>query len=167
RHVVERRRVVHFSVGNMHETRNAATQIEQRVQLHRALSATKRCPGEQAQTQVDRGRVESVNRLFQFHGQRLLSVQLPGSLNQRLREVGIDPPVVSTTGVGQRAPRDASTKPRVIQLGFQRAETGFDVAQAFAKGQLSERETEKLIATGETARTTVASVSSHAGIELV
>src|SRR5262249_28599849 len=44
---------------------------------------------------------------------------------------------------------------------------GLDVAQALPEGQLSERQTEKLIATREATRPAMATIASHTGVELV
>jgi len=53
----------------------------------------------------------------------------------------------------------------MIQLGFDGSQTRLDVANAFANGQLSEREAEELIPKGEIARTTIASMQPHARVE--
>jgi hypothetical protein len=46
-------------------------------------------------------------------------------------------------------------------------QTGFDIAQALAKRELPKRQTQELIATRKTTLSPVASVSSHASVELV
>ena len=50
------------------------------------------------------------------------------------REVGVDAPVVRLVGVSQGGTRDFAAKPDVVELGLDRAQTDFDVAQAFAIG---------------------------------
>src|SRR5690625_45375 len=50
---VEHVDVVELSVGNVYKARDGATQVEQRVQLHRRLRASKWRPGEHRQTQTD------------------------------------------------------------------------------------------------------------------
>jgi hypothetical protein len=150
----------------MHKTRNAATQIDQCVQLYRSLASTKSRPGKQAQAKVDGRRVQRINGLLEFHAQGFGSVQLSRFANQNLREVGIDPPVVRAVRVGQGAARNLPPKACVIQLRLQRAQAGFDVPQAFAIGQLGEGQTQKLIATRESARPPLTAVLVDARIEL-
>jgi len=55
----------------------------------------------------------------------------------------------------------------VVELWPNRLKAGLDIAQAFAKRQLSERQAKKLIATRKPARPSVASVPSDASVELV
>jgi hypothetical protein len=167
RQQVENRHVVHFSVGNMHETRNAAAQIEQRVQLDGSLLAAKLGPREQAQAEVDGRRVEGIDSLIQVHGERLANVQLAGSANQHLRKIGIDSPIVNAVGIGQRAPRNLAAKAGVVQFRSQGVETRLDVPQAFAKRKLRESQAQKLIATRETALTTMAVIPPDTGVEFV
>src|SRR5262249_54063927 len=78
-----------------------------------------------------------------------------------------DAPIVGAVGIGQGAPRDLSPEPGMIELGLEGAQTRLDVAQAFAKGQLRECQTEKLIPTREAAWPAMATVSAHARVELV
>jgi hypothetical protein len=87
--------------------------------------------------------------------------------DQHLSEIGEDVPVVSAVGIGQRAPRDLATEARVVELGLECPQARLDVAQAFAKGELRERQAEKLVPTREAARTTVSAVSPHARVEIV
>ena len=73
-------------------------------------------------------------------------------------EVGKDPPVVNTIGVGQSAAGDGTSEAGVIELGRDGAEARFDVAEAFAEGELGEGEAEKLIAARESPQLVVAVV---------
>jgi hypothetical protein len=61
--------------------------------------------------------------------------------------------------------RNTSAKPQMIQLGLLRAQTGFDVAQTFAPGELRQGQTEKLIPAGEALRFVIAAVTFHAATE--
>ncbi len=108
--MIEHRNVVRLSVSNPHKTGEIAPQVQQRVQLHGSLATTEPRPRKQTQAQIDGGRVQSVNRLLQRHGQRVVSVQLASACDQHLGEVGIDLPVVFAVGIGQSAPRNATAK---------------------------------------------------------
>jgi len=55
----------------------------------------------------------------------------------------------------------------MIQFGREGPETRLDVAQTFAIGQLRECQAEKLIPTREAARTAIATLSPHTGVEVV
>ena len=167
RQVVEHRHIVRFSVGNPHKTGDIATQVQQRVQLHGPLAATKSRPRKQAQTQVDRGRVQGVGGILQLHRQRIVTVQLSRASDQNVREVGEDAPVVSPIGIGQRAPRDTPAKSRVIQLGLECPQARLDVAKALAIGQLRKGQTQPLIATREPALPPISPLLRDAPIELV
>ncbi len=153
-------------VGNVNEAGNAAPQVDQRVQLHGALAATRLRPRKQTQTQIDGRRIEGVDRLLEIDCQRFRGVQPPGSTNQGLRKIGVDSPIVSPIGVGQRAARNVSAKARVMQLGLEGAEAGFDVSQAPSKRELRKTQTQELVATREASRWMVAAVLADARIEL-
>ena len=53
--------VSHLAVADVNEAGNAATQIQQRVQLDGRLGGTKRRPIEQAQAQVDGARIQGID----------------------------------------------------------------------------------------------------------
>jgi hypothetical protein len=84
-----------------------------------------------------------------------------------LSKVGEDSPVVNAVGIGHRTAGDGSSEASVIELGLDCAEAGLDVAEALAEGELGESETKKLIATGESARPGIATVTVDAGVEIV
>ena len=67
-----------------------------------------------------------------------------------LREVGINPPIASGVGMGQGvASNTRGTEAQVIKLGALYLQACFDIAQALAPRELSERQTAKLIMAGE------------------
>ncbi len=70
RQVIEHRDVVRFPVSDPYKTGDIASQVQQCVQLHRSFATTEPCPRKQTQAQIDRGRVQSINRLLQRYGQR-------------------------------------------------------------------------------------------------
>ena len=165
--LIEHVHIVHFSRGNVDETGNVAAEVEKRVQLHSALATTKLGPRKQTQAQVDGRGIERVNRLFEFHIEWIVDIQLASAANQHLREVGEDSPIVNLIGVGQSAARNLAANARVIQLRTHRSQTGFDVAKTFAKRQLRESQTQKLIATRKLALTFVAGITTNTLVEFV
>src|SRR5215471_9357923 len=79
-----------------------------------------------------------------------------------LCEVGIDPPIAHRVGIGQGVASDGAAETQMIELGRLRAQTSFDVAQAFAPGQLRERQTQILIKAGEPLDLVLATIARDA-----
>lgn len=51
-----------------------------------------------------------------------------------MSEVGINPLVALSIGIGKRIASDEAAKPGMIQFRLQSSQTGFDVAETFATG---------------------------------
>ena len=144
---------------------DVAPQVQQRVHLHGGLVPAELGPGEQRKAQVDGGRVQSVETLIEIHADRIAGVQRPRDANQDLGEIGIDPPVARLVGVGQCGARHLGAESHVVELGAERTQARFDVAQAFAVGQLGERHAEELIPAGEAAPSAIPVVAAYAAAE--
>lgn len=54
----------------------------------------------------------------------------------------------------------------MIELGLEGPQAGFDIAQTFAVGELSESEAKKLVQAGKADHFIIAAISSHALAEL-
>jgi hypothetical protein len=91
----------------------------------------------------------------------LVGVELPGFVDEHLREIGIDAPVPPLVGHGERVAAHAAADTHVVELFGQGTQTGFAVAQALAKGELCEGHAEELVPAGEGARPVVAAVPLH------
>src|SRR2546429_58275 len=159
--------VVNLASGHINIGRNAAPQIQQRVQFHRALVAAEFSPGEKRQAQIDGRGVQGIHRLGQLHSERLVAVEVASGGNQNLSEIGVDPPVAVLVGVGQRVARNLSPETHMIELGLLSAKTSFDIAEAFAIGELSKSQTEELIPAGEIFDVAIALVALDANLKLV
>src|SRR4051794_3347575 len=96
-----------------------------------------------------------------------MSIERLGGANQTLCEVAIDTPVARLVGIGQSGPFDWSPEAGVIELVTLRAETDFDVAQAFAISKLRESHSQELVPTRERTNTLVAVVTGYAAIEFL
>ena len=147
--LVENVHIVQFAVADVDEAGNVATQVEQRMQLDRCFGRTKRRPWKHRQAQIDRGRIQCVDRLGEIDAKRFVHVKRSGNPDQTLCEVGIDAPVANRIRIGQRVARHRTSKAHVVELGGLAAQTGFDVAQTLAIGQLGERHAQKLVETSE------------------
>ena len=130
--------VVHFAVGNADKRGDVASQVQQRVHLHGSLALAELGPREQREAQVDGGRVQSVETLIEIHADRIAGVQGPHDANQDLGEIGMDPPVARLVSVGQCGARHLGAESHVVELGAERTQARFDIAEAFAVAQLGE-----------------------------
>src|SRR6202008_227043 len=102
----------------------------------------------------------------QLHSEAFAGVQLPRRAHQNLRKVGIVAPVARLVGIGQRAAGDITSNAQVIAPRSQGTQTGLDVAQTFAIGELSKGHAKKLIPT-KTADLVVALIPVYATTKLV
>ena len=158
--------LVRLAVGDVNETWDIASQIQQCVQLDGGLGRSKRSPGKHRQTQVDGAGVEGVDRRVEFQTERLLGVQGSRQANQMLGEVGIDLPRASGVRVGQRVARNRlAAKPHVVQPTRLSAKIDFDVAQGLAVGQLRKGHGEKLVQAREVLDLVLSPVLGHTASE--
>jgi hypothetical protein len=153
---------VQFAIADVEEGRDVATQVQKRVQLDRCFGRAKWSPRKYRQAQVDRAGVQRIDGFFQIDSKRFVRIQTPRYANQRLRQVGIDPPIARLVGIGKRAARHAALNAHVIQLAFLRSQARLDVAQTFAIGQLSKRHAQILIQAGKALDLALPAVSGHA-----
>lgn len=160
--VVEDIDLVHFAVADMNKRRDIAPQIEQCVQLDRGFGFPKRSPREYRQTQVYRGRVESIYRVFQIDAERLVGIKISSHTNQALGKVGVNSPVARCVGVRKRIARHIGSNSEVIQPVALHAKTGFDVSKALPISQLRKGHAKKLIQTGERFDFVLSVVPGHA-----
>jgi hypothetical protein len=132
--LVEQIDFVVLAVADMDKRRDIASQIQKRVQLDSSFGGTERCPRKHRQAQIDGSGIESVNGVFQVDSKRLLGIEPSRHCDQTLCEIAVDSPVARCVGIGQSVARYRAAKPQVIELGGLRVQTGFDIAQALAKG---------------------------------
>src|SRR5438309_5901307 len=102
------------------------------MQLDGGFAPPELRPRKQGQTQVDRRRVQSIGRLFEFGPEGLVGVELGRLLDQNVSKIRADSPIPLFVGVGQRAASSGLANAAVIELGSQGPEAGLDVAQALA-----------------------------------
>ena len=147
---VEDVHVVPYAFGDLDERGDVPPQIQECVEFDGRLPLPESRPRKEGEAQVDCCGVESIHRLFQFHSEGIVGIQIPGDPDQDLGEVGVDSPVAVLVGMGQRVPGDPSPDAPVIQLGANGPQARLDVAQTLPKGQLREGHAEKLVEAGET-----------------
>ena len=103
------------------------------MQLDGSLVGPKASPREHRQAEVDGSGVQGIHGVVEVQAERLVGVDRPRDVDEYLREVGEDAPVVCLVGVGQRGARDLAAKAQVIELAWNRTQTGFDVAETLRK----------------------------------
>src|SRR6266851_6378125 len=91
----------------------------------------------------------------------------PRDADQHLGEIGIDAPIVTLVGVGERGARYLPAESNVIQLTAHRAEACLDVAQAFAVSQLREGHRQILVPARETSPVRVTAITGDTLLKLV
>ncbi len=96
-----------------------------------------------------------------------MGVKGGGLPDEDVREIGEKTPVAFFVGVGQRAARRGLADARVIKFRAEGSQTGFDVAETFAPGQLGEGQNEKLLISGKFADAEVATVTGDTLVEFV
>jgi hypothetical protein len=128
------------------------------MQLDRSLGLAKRGPGKQRQAKIDGGGVQRIHGVGQIHRQRFVGIELAGDDYQSLSKFVVDAPVACLVGIGQCAATDVATYAKMIKLRGLRPQTGLNVAQALAVGQLCKGHAQKLVQTTEAAHVEVAPV---------
>ena len=157
---------MHFAVGDADKRGNVAVQVQQRVQFHRPLVPAKLRPGKQRETEVDGGGIEGIQTVVQIHAHPILRIQRSGSVNQLVREIGEDAPVVSLIGVCQCRARDPASEPHAVEFAAHRSQAGFDVTETFAVSELSEGHREILIPARQLSMMAIAIIAGDALLEL-
>ena len=159
--------VVHFSIGNVDEGWNGTLQVEQCMEFDRSFGSAKPCPWEQFEAQVDCGCVQRIDRRIQIQSQVGIGVERACDGDQALSEIGIDAPVAPFVGIGQGRAFHRPAEPGVVKLGALRRQAHFDVAQAFAKGQLCKDHGKELVPARQLPNAAIAVVALNAPAELV
>lgn len=161
--IVQHVDLVGLAVRNADKAWDCAPQIEQRVEFDRALGSTKRCPRIHRQAQIDRCRIEGVDRSIQIDTQRLVDIERSRNPNQMLSIVGIDLPRPRRVRIGQRIARQRrTTKSHVVKTLGLCAKIDFDVAKRLPISQLRKSHCEELIQAGEVFDLVIASMRGDA-----
>jgi hypothetical protein len=85
-------------------------------------------PREHRQTQINGGRIQGVDGVFQVQPKVFTGIQLSRLDNQRLCQGRVDTPVSRLVGIGQGRAPDWLTKAHVIEFRRLRRQAGFNIA---------------------------------------
>ena len=145
----------------MDERRDCATQVQQRVQLHRCLGRAKGGPVEQGEAQVDGGGIQRVDRVGQFQPQIVVSVESARTPNQQGRDIGPQAPIARLVGIGQGGTVNRVAQAHRIAFVGMGTQGDLDVAQTLAPGQLCKRHDAKLFGTIQAPHAGIAAIPIH------
>ena len=159
--------IMHTAGGDNDDGGKVALKGQQGVEFDGGLALAKGSPAKQREAQVNRGGVQRVSRRLEFKAKGFIGVERGGLLDEYLGEVGKDAPVPLFIGHRQRIAGGGLPDAGVVEFRAQGRQTGFDVAQTFAPGQLCERQHEELFVGGQLADTEVAAVTSDTLVEFV
>ena len=148
-HDVEDVDIMEFSFGDVDESRYVSAQVEECVQFDGCLGLSEPRPWEEGQAQVYGRGIECIDGIVEVEAVVVFMVQGPCLVDQLLCEGGIEPPIPDGVGVGECVSCHAAADAHVVEFVGPGTQTGFDVAQARAIGELSERHAPVLIGTGE------------------
>jgi len=119
----------------------------------RAPILIKRGPRKQRKAQVNGGGVQRIGGL-EFKTERFIGVEHGGLLDVEVGKVSKNAPVPHFIDHRQRVAGGGLADAGVIEFRAEGRQTGFDVPQTFAPGQLGEREHEELFVSGQLAELT-------------
>jgi len=143
---------VHFAASNADKRGDVTVQVQKRVHLDGGFVRPEFSPGEQRKAQIDGSRVQRVQALIQLYADWISRIERPGEVDQDLREVRVDAPVVRFVGIGQRGTRHMPVKTHVVKLASQRSQARFYVAKTIPISQLGKGHRQILIPTREASR---------------
>ena len=159
--------VVQLGRRNADNCGDLASQIQERMQLHRMLIGLVGGPGKKAETQVDSSRVQGIDGVAELDPQIFLSIELASPSDEHLGEVAINSPIAHLVGIGQRAARNWAAETHMVEPLTLGSQADDNIAQAFAVSELCKNHAQKLVPAGESSCAMIASVSNHALPELV
>jgi len=159
--------IVNLPMRDADYARDRASQIHRGMEFDSALVLSKRGPREEGETQVDRGRIQSISGLGNLRLEGLVRIQLSGHSDQHVSKVGVDTPIPFFVCIGQRASRNLASDPCVIKLGLHGPQTYFDIAQTLLISQLGKGHAKELIEAGKGSDPVFALIPTNTFVEFV
>jgi len=160
--IVQNPHIVRFSLCNLDERGYRTPQIEKSMEFDGRFGVAENSPGEKRKTQVDGGRIEGIDGVFEFESQIFAGVKSASWSDEDLGEVGIDAPIARFVGMGHGVSGDAPAKSHMVEPILHGPKAGLDVAKTFAISQLGEGQTEELVETRKAFDLEVAAVAPNA-----
>src|SRR6476660_4776800 len=108
--------VVDFGVSDVDKDGNRAVNFHQCVKLDGSLGTLVDSPGENPQTQIDGGSVQSIHGRLQIQSKIGVRIQRSSDVDQGTSKVGVDSPIAPLVGVGQGGASDGGFETAVKSL---------------------------------------------------
>jgi len=124
---------------------NRASQVDLRVHLDSSLGLAKVRPVEERERQIDRGRIQGIDRVVQIDTEILADVKRPCLANEALGEVLPNPPVARFVGIGKCRSGDLPGEAKMIEGLGTSMETGGDIAQSIPGVKLGKHHADELL----------------------
>jgi hypothetical protein len=159
--------IMHTASGDNDDGGKVALEGQQGVAFDGGLALPKRGPRKEREAEVNGGGVQRISRRLESKAKGFIGVERGGLLDEHLNEIGKDTPVPLFVGHRQRIAGGGLSDASVIEFRAEGRQTGFDVAQTFASGQLGERQHEELFVSGQLADAEVAVVTGDTLVEFV
>ena len=129
---------MHTASGDTDDSGKVALAGKPGVEFDGGFAFPKRGPRKERKAEVNGGGVQHIRRRLEFKAERFIGLERGGLLDEHLREIGKAAPVPLFVGHRQRVTGGGLPDASVIELRAEGRQTGFDVAQTFAPGQLGE-----------------------------
>jgi len=133
--------------------RNRTAQVDLGMDLDACLGLTEVGPRKQSQGKIDSGRIQCVDRVVQIQSEIFFGVERSGFPHQILGESLPDAPVSQFVGIGKCRFGNRFGETEMMQRGWFRVETGGNVSEPIAPGQLSEDHADELLSATKMADT--------------
>src|ERR1022692_1612659 len=75
-----------------------------------------RGPWTERKTEINRGRVQRVDRIAEFDAKRLIGIERSSDADQNLRQIGVHTPVTALVGICQSRTRNLAANAKVVEF---------------------------------------------------
>lgn len=158
--------VMHTTFGQVDESGDAAPEVEQRVQLDRALTVMELRPWAKFQTQFDGAAVKGIDHLVDAETVVVLVVELSRLLDEILSEVVVNAPILFLVHLTESGTRNEGQS-GVIQFALKGGQRSLVGPQTMLGGQLGKAHDHELVAATELDHVPVAIIPCDALAERV
>ena len=135
--------------GDVDAGRDRASQIELGMHLDPSFGASEIGPREETQREIDRGGIQSVNRVLQFQSEILSGVKDTCLAHEAASKILPESVVPLLVGIGQGGLGNSFSKTKMVEGFASGVETGGDIAQSFPPGQLRKSHADQLLSATE------------------
>lgn len=163
--LIEPSHVVLARSSHMNACGDWSAQIDLGVHLDSSLGLAEVRPREKRQRQIDRGGIQSVDRVVEFDAKIFAGVERSRLANEALCQIFPNPPVSRFVGFGKCRSGYLLGETKVIESLGTSVETSDDVAQSISRCELGKHHTDELLAKPEVTSSGLGFVSHHDPIE--